>query len=145
MTDNNNNIDSVPSVESWRPPAPLTVVLSESESNELARKLADDGGWWYFQDRVSVNGIAMELSAEKEWDEGEDRGTAWVSLRFPGYNLAGDLPRKKARHVAAGLAGESAVSVPVMLNCEPWDQAWLPDPVAVYFSNEHNYRLGIVQ
>lgn len=69
MTD----IDSVPSVVSWRPPAPLTVVLSESESNELARKLADDGGWWYFQDRVSVNGIAMELSDEKEWEEGEER------------------------------------------------------------------------
>lgn len=132
------NIGRPAEIAAWRPPAPLTVVLAESDAAELAEYLARDFGWWYFQRRQSVSGVRIDIKAEKAWEEDPETGTAWAGMYFTGYNFACDLERKTARDVAAWLAGESAVPVPVSFTCEPEDEDWLAEPVSVYITSERN-------
>ncbi|CAA0126467.1 Uncharacterised protein [Mycolicibacterium vanbaalenii] len=127
-----------PEIPAWRPPAPLTVVLTEPDAAELAGYLSRDTGWWYFQDRQSINGVRLDMKAEQAWEEDPNTGTVWVGLYLPGYYLACELDRKTAREVAAALTGESTVAVPMSFTCEPWDEDWLAEPVRVYIEAERN-------
>lgn len=117
----------------WHPRVPLTVVIADADIAEFAGNLRGDH-WWYFQNRMSANGIHIHAKAEKTWDEDPNTGTAWVGMCFPGYTLTCNLRRDTARDVAAGLLGESSIIVPVLFNCEHDDEGGLPDPVVVYFN-----------
>lgn len=128
--------ERLPDTLSWQPTEPLTVVIADADVVEFGKNLRSDFGFWYFQNRMSANGIHIHAKAEKEWVEDPNAGTAWVGMCFTGYNLACHLRRDTARDVAAGLLGESSITVPVLFNCEPEDEDLLPDPVVVYFTAE---------
>lgn len=129
---------------SWHPSDPLTVVIAEADVAELADNLTGVD-WWRLDDRLSANGIHIDAWAEKNWNANPlgarphpNEGAAWIQLRFTGYTLTCDLRRSTARDVAAGLTGKSSVTVPMLFNCEPEDEDWLPDPVVVYFTAERS-------
>lgn len=132
--------EALPDVLAWHPSRPLTVVIGEADVAALAEKLTRDQ-WWRVDDLVSANGIHVDAWAEKPWNPnplgarpGPAEGKAWVRLYFSGYTLVCNLRCDIARDVAAGLTGESSVSVPVFFNCEPDDEDDLPEPVTVYFT-----------
>lgn len=136
--------ESLPGTLSWQPTQPLTVVIADADVVEFGENLRSDFGFWCFQNRLSANGIHIDAKAEKDWVEDRNAGTAWVGMTFSGYNLACNLRRDTARDVAAGLLGESSITVPVLFNCEPEDEDWLPDPVVVYFTAERRVA-GVVE
>lgn len=135
--------ETLPDTLSWHPSHPLTVVIAEPDVAELAENLTRVE-WWRIDDLLSANGIHINVHADQFWNADPlgarprpDEGSAWVGLRFAGYILTCDLRRDIARDVAAGLTGESSVTVPVLFNCEPDDEAW-SDPVVVYFKAERS-------
>ncbi|MCA4727148.1 hypothetical protein [Mycolicibacterium fortuitum] len=138
MTMEYSNDGSRADILSWRPPDPLTVVVAAADVTDFANCLTSEHGWWYFQRRMSANGINIDAKAETAWEEDPSTGTAWVALNFTGYHLACDLRRQTARDIAAALTGESPIAVPVLFTCEPWDEDWLTDPVPVYFRAEQS-------
>ncbi len=135
--------ESLPDTLSWQPSKPLTVVIAEADVAEFAEYLCRDLGGWHFQNRMSVNGIHINAVAERDWSDDRDAGTAWVGMYFTTYYVACNLRRDTAREVAAGLTGESSVTVPVLFNCEPEDKDWLHDPVVVYFKAERSHHTSV--
>lgn len=134
---------TLPDTFSWHPSDPLTVVIADADVAELAEKLAGDE-WWRVDNLLSANGIRINVRAEQFWNANPldphpdpNEGTAWVGLHWPGYILTCSLRRDTARDLAAGLAGESSVTVPVLFNCEPDEEDW-PDQVVVYFRAERS-------
>ncbi|WP_165704965.1 hypothetical protein, partial [Mycobacteroides abscessus] len=112
----------VPSVMHWSLGERLRVIVGAEHVDELARGLAG-GEWWYFQYVLSANGINMYFKGEQEWEDDPTDGTAYVRLFFERQDdpnqchvFAGDISRRVARDVAAGLTGDSPVLVPVTMN-----------------------------
>lgn len=137
---------TVPSVMPWSLGERLRVIVGAEHVDELVRGLAG-GEWWYFQYVLSANGINMYFKGEQQWEDDPTDGTAFVRLFFEREDdpdqchvFAGEISRQVARDVAAGLAGDSSVLVPVTLNY--LDEAgWqVVGEVPVYFEAEESYR-----
>ncbi|SKZ04166.1 Uncharacterised protein [Mycobacteroides abscessus subsp. bolletii] len=107
------------------------MTLSLEDARSLAQMLAsNDGTPWSSAEYISDEGYTVFVEPDATWLRELQTGHAYVWINVPATELSGrpalddgcrfsaNMPRVTGRDLAALLAGQSVVLVPIMMTCD---------------------------